>query len=156
LDLNSAGPAIDEATIGIKCLAAPPISIVLGQDMVETTVVKSEGVSSKKAHMEQSLFSVVCSADDSELYLYPISISVKLENPASFPERLSSTLLEFKSPQSFATSSNDELDGRPSKRPKFTANRVNSTDNDDIMYSVDILSQLVPSIIGDDDDECID
>jgi hypothetical protein len=156
LDLNSAGPFLDESTIGVKCLVAPPISVMLGQEMVETSVVKSEGVSTKKGHLEQSLFSIVCSADDSGLCLYPIGIDVKLENPSSFPERVSLTLLEFKFPKAFEVNSNDELDGRPSKRLKVTANGANSTDDDDIMYAVEILSQLLTATIGEHEDECVD
>jgi hypothetical protein len=126
---------------------------MLGQDMVETTITKSEGVTTKKAHLEQSLFSIVCSADDTGLYLFPFSIAVKLESPASFPERLSATLMEFKTLERSDIDPSDEMNGRPYKRLKQTIGDVQSEELDDVMHEVEILSQLVSSTVDEETDE---
>lgn len=129
---------------------------MLGQDIVETTVVKSEGVSTKKVHLEQSLFSIACSANDTELRLYPFSIAVKLEVPTSFPERLSKALLKFESLESFEMKSSNELNDRPQKRSKLSANGDKKTDKpEDIMYEVEVLSQFISSTISEDLNECL-
>jgi hypothetical protein len=124
---------------------------MLGQDMIETTVMKSEGVSTKNHHLEQSLFSFVSSANDNCLYVYPLSIIVKLESPSSFVERISYSLIQFKP----ASISNEELfdesDGRPKKRLKISHNESEvDQEMEDVMYEVQIMSELILATLDDD------
>ena len=116
--------------------------------MIETTVVKSEGVSSKNHHLEQSLFSFVSSVNDYCLYIFPLSVIVKLESPSSFVERISSSLIQFKTASPL---NENQPDDPPHKRLKVT-----HTDNDvdqemeDVMHEVQTLSELILATLDDD------
>lgn len=144
----SAGPPIDPID-GNIFLKAPPISVLLGQDMIETTVVKSEGVSTKNHHLEQSLFSFVSSADEDCLCIFPLSVDVKLESPSSFVERISYSVIHFK-PVS-PLESNDESDGPPIKRLKVTHNDDEASyEMEDVMQEVQTLSELILATLDDD------
>jgi hypothetical protein len=146
----SAGPPIDPVD-GHVFLKTPPLSVMLGQDMIETTVVKSEGVSTKNHHLEQSLFSFVSSANEDCLYIYPLSIIVKLDAPSSFVERISYSLIQFKEGSPLNETNFDESDGPPQKRLKatYSDNEVDQ-EIDNVMQEVQTLSELILATLDDD------
>jgi hypothetical protein len=142
-----AGPPIETIEENVF-LKAPPISVMLGQEMIETTIVKSEGVSTKKHHLEQSLLSFTCTVNDNGLSIFPFTISVQLESPTSFVERNSVSLMEFK-----MLNDDGDSDSRPQKRVKQTLNDDgNEEDVYDVMDEVDKLSALIAATIDDDID----
>jgi hypothetical protein len=141
---DSAGPPIDPVD-GHVFLKTPPVSVMLGQDMIETTVVKSEGVSTKKHHLEQSLISFVSSASEDGLCIFPMSVNVKLESPSSFVERISHLLINFK-----PVSPLDDPDGPPQKRLKITPIDDVNQELDDVMHEVQNLSELILATLDDD------
>jgi hypothetical protein len=122
---------------------------MLSQQVVETTVLKSEGVTTKKHHLEQKLLSFICSARHDMLCIYPMSISVKLESPTSFVERISFAVMKFKIVDSLDTTVEDELISSSRKRMNP------STDEDelmDVMHEVEILSNIISATLEDDED----
>jgi len=80
---------------GIDFLAAPPISILIDQELVETATRTSDGTNKKTLYIDQSLFSIACAVNDEKLTLFPLNISAKLDTPFAFPHVLSCTLLQF-------------------------------------------------------------
>jgi hypothetical protein len=153
VNTNSAGPPIDTVD-GYVFVKAPPIGIMLGQEMIETTIKKSEGVSAKKHHLEQSLLSFTSAANDDGLTIFPFSISVKLESPASFVERTAVSMMEFKMfTDNVDIRPYDEVDSRPRKRLKQSLNDDgNEQEVEDVIYEVEILSGLISATIDADID----
>lgn len=146
---GSAGPPIDPVD-GHVFLKTPPVSVMLGQDMIETTVVKSEGASTKKHHLEQSLFSFVSSASDDGLCIFPMSVNVKLESPSSFVERISYSLINFRPIRPSDTNAFDDLNGPPQKRLKLTPIDDVNQELDDVMHEVQNLSEHILATLDDD------
>ena len=149
-DLNSAGPSI-ESINGINLLGAPPVSILLGQDLIETSVMKSNGVSTKTSYLDQSLFSMACAVSDDGLCLFPLDVNVKLESPTAFPERTSYSLMEFKTLTRSDVDTNGETNGGPMKRAKYTMNGdVGMPELEDVMVEVSRLSELVTTTLEEE------
>lgn len=123
---------------------------MLGQDMIETTIVKSEGVSAKKHHLEQSLFSFVSSASEDGLCIFPMTVNVKLESPSSFVERISYSLINFKLVNPSDAKAFDDPDGPPQKRLKTTPIDDVNQELDDVMHEVQNLSELILATLDDD------
>jgi hypothetical protein len=119
--------------------------------MIETTVVKSEGVSTKNHHLEQNLFSFVSSANEDCLYIYPLSIIVKLDSPSSFVERISYSLIQFKAANALNENQFDLSDSPPQKRLKLTHSQIEVDQGmEDVMQEVQIISQLILATMDDD------
>lgn len=87
---------MDTVIDGNVLIEAPPISVLLDQEIAETINVATDGSSKKTSYIEQSLFSICCSIVDDGVVLIPHEINVNLESPASFPKRTSWSLLQFK------------------------------------------------------------
>ena len=64
-------------------VAAPPLSICLQQELVETSNTTSDGVSTKNSHLEQALFCLSCSVTNEGVMMVPLEIETRLDNPAS-------------------------------------------------------------------------
>lgn len=114
-------PSLD----GRAFLSVPPLSILVDQNLVETTSRTTDGEKINRIHTEQELFGVCCTSDDSTLTLYGTCIFVQLESPISVPHRSTVSLTAFVTPtQSDSVSSrlgNDDnaVDIPPSKRAKM-------------------------------------
>lgn len=72
-----------ESLEGHSFLRAPPLSVVLEQQMVETATKTSDGANKKSAFLTQSLFGVTCSVRDESLLLYPLEVNMKLDTPTA-------------------------------------------------------------------------
>lgn len=119
--------------------------------MIETSVLKSEGVSSKKHHLEQSLFSFVSSANENCLCIFPMSVSVKLESPSSFVERISYSMIQFKPVDSVVPDASVELVSPPRKRLKTSeSNDETNQELEDVMLKVQTLSDLILATLDND------
>ena len=68
---------------GIKLLNAPPLSVLLDQQQIEKEKKRADGEKVKSSYIEQHLFAVGCSATKEGLTLYPMDVSVHLDNPVS-------------------------------------------------------------------------
>jgi hypothetical protein len=148
--MDRAGPSID-AIYGINLLGAPPVSILMGQELVEISVMKTDGVSTKTSYIDQSLFSLACAASDDALSLFPFDISVKLESPTAFPERIAISLLEFKALPATAVETNGDMNGRTPKRQKHTMNGgLGLSELEDVMEEVSRLSELLTSTVEEE------
>jgi hypothetical protein len=103
-------------------LPAPPLSILVDQNLVETTSRTSDGEKIKHAHTEQELFGVCCTTDEAALTLYGTTMFVRLDSPISIPNRTSLTLTSFQKPTGTSGESswnnNNGNDLPPAKRAK--------------------------------------
>ena len=128
---DMAGEVMDSVE-GMTMLQAPPISILIDQELVETSAATSDGGKKKTSYIDQSLFSLSCAMDDKDgPVLLPFDVTVRLDNPTAFPQRTSVSLTKFKMPTTTATTTtirssssngdavtNGDLNGRPLKRQK--------------------------------------
>jgi hypothetical protein len=65
-------------------MPCPPISILLDQELVETSSVTQDGASRKDCHVSQSLFAIACSVSGDEgVVLHPLNVRVALASPSS-------------------------------------------------------------------------
>jgi hypothetical protein len=143
-----------ESIDGINLLGAPPVSIVIGQELVETSVMKSDGIIVKTSYVHQSLFSIACAVSDGALSLYPFDVTVTLESPTAFPDKISCSLLVFKVLSSIGVEMNGETNRRPPKRLKQASNGDFSVSElEAVMEEVSRLSEILSSTIDADQTE---
>ena len=65
-------------------LPVPPLSILLDQQLAETSQTTSDGVNKKTSYLDQTLFGATCSVDkDGGLTLYPLDIRIRLDSPTA-------------------------------------------------------------------------
>jgi hypothetical protein len=65
-------------------MPGPPISVLLEQELVETSSVLQDGVSKKECHLSQSLFALACSIiDDQGVLFYALNVQVKRDSPSA-------------------------------------------------------------------------
>jgi hypothetical protein len=143
---GGAVPAVD----GKVFLPAPPLSILVDQNLVETTARTSDGEKTKNAHTEQELFGVCCTTDDAALTLYGSTMFVRLDSPISIPNRTSLTLTSFQKPPvvdgetSWDNSNGNDLP--PAKRAKLEeADSTGSTGGaaQDLMVEVEHFATIL-------------
>lgn len=72
-----------ETASGISLLNAPPLSVLMDQQLIENENKRADGEKVKTSYIEQQLFAVGCSATAEGLTLYPIDISVHLDTPTA-------------------------------------------------------------------------
>jgi hypothetical protein len=102
---------------GCDFLPTPPLSILVDQNMVETTSRTPDGEKVTETHTEQELFGVFCSANDSGVTLYGATILARLASPTAIPVRTNVLLTTFTS--SSPSIDSDEKDAiPPSKRAR--------------------------------------
>lgn len=68
---------------GATFVAAPPVSVLLDQQLVETAKTTSDGVNKKDSFLEQTFFSTTCSSNAERLVIFPLDIRIKLATPTS-------------------------------------------------------------------------
>jgi hypothetical protein len=83
LSLIRAGGNLEGSQYGISFLPAPPLSLLIDQQFIETTERTSDGDKTQKIYTEQEFFGTCCSVDDSALTLYGITVKMKLDTPSS-------------------------------------------------------------------------
>jgi len=66
---------------GVSLLNAPPLSVLLDQQLIENETKSSDGEKKKSSYVEQHLFSVSCAATPERLTLFPIDVVVHLDSP---------------------------------------------------------------------------
>ena len=113
---DMAGEAITKLD-GLEFLPIPPLSILVDQNIIETTSRTSDGEKVTRTHTEQELFSVCCSADDSGLTLHGATILVSLASPTAIPARTSISLTAFAASSS-DIDSQEKDDDPPAKRAR--------------------------------------
>ena len=94
---DMAGEALETAS-GIDLFPTPPLSIMLDQQVIESSKASSDGVSSKKMYLQQTLFALSFSCSSEALTLYPMTVSVHLDTPSSVPIRKSCSVVSFRPP----------------------------------------------------------
>lgn len=81
---------------GLAFLAAPPLSLLVDQKVVESSLTTSDGDRVKSTFIEQELFGICCTVDDTKgLTLYGAEVKVKLDSPISIPVRTAFSLAAF-------------------------------------------------------------
>ena len=68
---------------GIKLIPSPPLSVLLDQQLIENESQSLDGEKKKTSYLEQQLFGVGCSSTADALTLYPLDITVVLDNPVA-------------------------------------------------------------------------
>jgi hypothetical protein len=81
----------------------------MDQEIAEAISFATDGSSKKSSYIEQYLFSISCSLSDSGVVLFPQEINVKLESPASFPQRTAYAFLQFKDSSQVTKADEDGL-----------------------------------------------
>ena len=79
---DRAGDPLDRVD-GVTLLNAPPLSVLLDQQLIETESKTADGEKKKTSYIEQHLFAIGCAATPECLTLYPIDISVHLDTPVA-------------------------------------------------------------------------
>jgi len=141
-------------------LLAPPVSVLLDHEVIETSMVTSDGTMNKKSsYIDQSLFSLSCAIDSDGPLLLPLDVTVKLNSPTSFPQRTNVSLSRFSPPSlsdNDGVETNGDLNGRPAKRQKHAMNgdaKNSSSEMDDAMVEVSKLSELLAIAIESKSEE---
>jgi hypothetical protein len=80
---DMAGGNLESPRNGFSFLAAPPLSLLIDQEMIETTERTSDGDKTQKIYAEQELFGTCCSVGDEALTLIGIKANMKLDTPSS-------------------------------------------------------------------------
>jgi hypothetical protein len=81
---SRAGEAITSVDgIDISFLAAPPISTLLDQELIETSIVASDGTAKKSSYLEQTLYAIACAVNENELKLFSLQVTVDLASPTA-------------------------------------------------------------------------
>jgi hypothetical protein len=126
---------------GFKMLAAPPISILLDQQLTETYQSTSDGVNRKVTYIDQSLFAITCAVDRTSLTLFPLDISIKLDTISSLPQRKFCSLMKFM--RSKLVGSNDEelMNGR-SPRPSGKRQKLDCTHDTSAETTTDVMVEV--------------
>ena len=145
---GSAGDPIEgkETATPIK---APPVAIILDQDLVETVASTQDGVVKKNSFVRQTLFAVSCSISEGTVVLQPYHVTTEIKSPTagtfSFMRRLGPSdsslshsllsVVDRKSvtPASFAKPS--ETYEPPPKRIKRDLSATDMSDIDDAACS---------------------
>jgi hypothetical protein len=167
-----AGDAI-ESFDGYKFLNAPPISILLDQQLLEMSMEHSTSDvtrNKKVTYIEQSLLGIGCTVDKSTpLTLFPFHITIKLDSITSTPQRKDCTALSFTLPNRADTTtgshgqSGNSLNGsektngtystsRPSKRQRFDEDRNESSHKRnsemvDVMAEVTYFAEIIATTL---------
>ena len=119
---DMAGEAITKID-GRDFLPIPPLSILVDQNIVETTYRTSDGEKVTQTHTEQELFSVCCSVDDSGLTLHSATILVRLASPTAIPARTSIVMTTFAASSTGINSFGNDVDP-PAKRARTEVGNV--------------------------------
>lgn len=116
---DMAGDPLDKVD-GVSLLNAPPLSVLLDQQLIENEKKRADGEKIKTSYIEQQLFAVGCSATAEGLTLYPIDISVHLDTPIAAPRRVNSNLAKLSPPPNEDVATN-RMEPAP-KRQKLSEN----------------------------------
>lgn len=81
--LCRAGDPFDKKVDGIELLPAPPLSVLLDHQLIETETKTTDGDKKKTSFIEQNLFAIGCTATMECLTLYPVDVTVQLDTPIS-------------------------------------------------------------------------
>ena len=68
---------------GVALLNAPPLSVLLDQQLIENESKTADGEKKKTSYIEQHLIAIACASTAENLTLYPIDISVHLDTPVA-------------------------------------------------------------------------
>lgn len=152
---------------GMTLLPAPPISVLVDQDVVETAQSTSDGMNKQSSFIIQALFSLSCSISTNGPILLPLDVNVKLDNPMATPERTHIALRRFTLPTTHSdicsnggSGMNGDANGRPAKRQKadmngesYGAKSVSSSKMEDVMVEATRLAELLSIAVGSKSDE---
>lgn len=129
---DMAGKAVTETVDGSTLMNAPPVGILLDQQIAETTSTSLDGVSKKRREEKQSFFSMSCTATEKGVTIVPMKVEISLESPVSVPERQNVEIIKFCQPSR-------------SLEPKTKKLRVESSDEDDFntLQEVDEFAEIV-------------
>ena len=141
-----AGEALESAS-GLTLFPTPPLSILLDQQVIETTKSSSDGVSSKRSNLQQTLFALSFAFDNEALTLYPMTISVHLDTPSSVPRRTSCSLVEF-----LPSDATESVLEPPFKRLKPSgdekgSSEQRSTEQEDMIRVVEHFASIISSTL---------
>lgn len=134
---DMAGKGVTESVNGASLLNAPPVGLVLDQQMVETSSTTMDGVTKKKNHIKQSMFALSCTATEMGVTMVPLEIEVVLESPGSPVERKKLEIIEFR----YTPKEGEIQNGEPPAKKS----RIESSDEDDLatLQEVDFFAEVV-------------
>lgn len=90
VSVDAVGTAHDDPYLG------PPVSLLLDQEVVESTRVTTDGIKKTNSCLSQSFFSIACVCnDDRGPSLVPLEIETQLASPTEAPVRQKMEILSF-------------------------------------------------------------
>ena len=131
---DMAGKAVTTEVDGISWLKAPPISVMLDQQMKETSSRSLDGVTKKRRYLEQSLFAISCSATSDGVKLVPMVIETMLDSPAAATDRQHVKVVSFRK------STDEETEEPPEKKARL---QISNEDDLGTLQEVDILAKII-------------
>lgn len=155
---HRAGGPVEDVD-GYKMLPAPPIAVLMNQQLTESYQSTSDGVNKKLTHIDQSLFAVTCAVDKTALTIFPLAISIKLDSITAMPIRKRCSLLKFMRPCSGVGAELLNGDGSitASKRRKLETTQTQRQSMVDVMIEAtrfaEILSDTIDSQLDYDEIE---
>jgi hypothetical protein len=108
------GKAVLETVVGEALLNAPPVGILLDQELMESSATSVEGIHSKRNYLKQSIFALSCVANESGVTMVPMEIEIVLDTPVSVRDRKKVELIKFL--ESTEEKDAASLDHQPKKR----------------------------------------
>lgn len=136
---------------GIELVPVPPLSIRLGQELVETKSALADGGIKKRSYVEEELFSLSCSISGDGVVLVPMEFSIKLDCPSADPLVRSCELLRFEAPvdgKSLVQNGNGDL-------PISNGGDL-PLQKDALLLETQYFSELLSYLIDRDDDDEMD
>lgn len=130
------GKVVSEKVDGSLLLNAPPVGILLDQQMAESSSTAIDGVSQKRRYLRQSFFAMSCTATENGVTIVPMLVEVALDSPVSPVERQKVEIIPFQKPPSAAETTTKPATKKP---------RIESSDEDDsnTLQEVDVFAEIV-------------
>jgi hypothetical protein len=149
---HSGGGPIELAESGVTFISAPPIAIIVDQEIVQDQIVSSDGILRKSSHVDQLLIGFTCSITDEGVCVYPLDIEMAM---SAVPERKFVALSKFVEPlttNNLALGSRIGDHSRPTKKLK-----VRGDDDDrslnviDLAEEIAIVASYIEALIEDEE-----
>jgi hypothetical protein len=148
---HSGGGPIELEESGVTFISAPPIAIIVDQEIVQDQTVSVDGILRKSSHVDQLLIGFTCSITDEGVCIYPLDIEMAL---SATPERKFVALSKFVEPlttNNLVIGSRIGGDSRPSKKLKVGDDDPSLLDVIDLPEEIAIVASYIEALIEDEE-----
>lgn len=145
------GPLVELKDPNVTLINAPPLAIIVDQEIVQDQTVTSDGIARKSSHVDQILVGFSCSSSDDGVCIYPLDIEMMLPSPSAFPERRTVALTEFLRPSANFEPVSLDSSSRPAKKAKSSNGDRHPVVN--IAQEVSTVASFVSRLVHDESSE---